>query len=96
MKRVTAICCLIVVMGGKHVHDSLLEMHNELKQSFPLARIPRSFLEEGWMGVCVEQGAWGASPLQGCIRNVILLSEAGEGRLRPELPSVLPSDGWLG
>ena len=48
------------------------------------------------MGVCVEQGAWGASPLQGCIGNVILVSEAGEGRLRPELPSVLPSDGWLG
>ena len=44
MKRVMAICRLIVVMGGKHVRDSLLKMHNELKQSFLLSRIPRCFL----------------------------------------------------
>ena len=87
------ICHLIAVMGGKHVRDSLLEMHNELKQSFPFARISRCFLALGWMA---GPGAWGASPLQGCMGNVILVSEASEGRLRPELPSVLPSDGWLG
>lgn len=47
MKRVMAIGRLIVVMGGKHACDLLLEMHNELKQSFPLDGIPRRFLKKG-------------------------------------------------
>lgn len=46
MKKVRLICCSIVVLGKRHMHDLFLKIYNKWKQSFPLSGIPRCFPRE--------------------------------------------------